>query len=458
MNGTMTVSFEPKKSLTAFRSFTAAPWVAHLSTGVSVRAARAVSGVGMRRGSLQSGTRFPVFCPRLPASVLALLAAGLFSACQAGPARPSVSFAAPALASPAAGAVYNFTDQPVSVTFANAVRSGTAVVTYSVEVATAASFAGNVVAASDIAEGTGGVTSVRLPVLGGNTTYYWRTRATVDGITGEPSPTSTFVVRPAVVLQPPGPVTPSSGGVTGLARPTFTVDNAVRTGPAGVLTYEFQVSTSAAFGTLAASASVGEQPTQTSWTPTVDLPEGALFWRARALDPASGAVGTFSTTVSFERRRFGAPGDQIDLSAVTVVLGPQNIGTWPATGTVTSTVAQPFQLCIDHDKLGSWPGAEFFEDPGTLTQGNQWMFAFIGGRWYGGAGRWSRVGQACKSTTGAADFFGGTFYMDAAEPLRSYVPRTGDVIGLMFSTPARFYPGMRTVDERTNVVLVPFGP
>lgn len=396
--------------------------------------------------------------PIFSASMVALVSAVWLSACDSAPARPSISFAAPAITSPAAGAAYNFTDQPVSVTFANAVRTGTAPVVYTVEVATAPSFGTVIFTASDVAEGSGGVTSVRLPLLGGNTTYYWRTRATVDGVAGEPSTTATFFVRPAVVIESPSLISPSSGGVTGLARPTFTVANAARSGPAGVISYEFQVSTSAAFGTLVASATVGEQPTQTSWAPTVDLPEGALFWRARAIDAASGVTSSFSATASFERRRFGAPGDQIDLSAVTVVLGPQNIGTWPATGTVTSTVAQPFQLCIDHDKLGSWPGAEFFEDPGTLTQGNQWMFAFIGGRWYGGAGRWSRVGQACKSTTGAADFFGGTFYMDTAEPLRSYVPRTGDVIGLMFSTPARFYPGMRTVDERTNVVLVPFGP
>lgn len=47
--------------------------------------------------------------------------------------------------------------------------------------------------------------------------------------------------------------------------------------------------------------------------------------------------------------------------------------------------------------------------------------------------------------------------MDSAEPLRSYVPRAGDIIGLMLTTPNRFYPSMATVDQRTNVVLVPFG-
>lgn len=389
--------------------------------------------------------------------ILALLAAACLSACETTPAGPSVSFTAPSAAAPVGGAAFNFNEQPVSLTFANAARTGRAAVTYSVEVAAVPTFGVPVFTAPDVAEGGGDITTVRLPVLAGDATYYWRTRATVDGVAGEPSATSSFFIRPAVVLQPPVLAAPSAGGVTGLARPTFTVDNADRSGPAGAITYEFQVSASASFAAPVSAATVAEQPTRTSWTPGVDLPEGTLYWRVRALDAASGVSSSFSAPASFERRRFGAPDDQLDLSTVTVVVGPQNIGTWPATSRVTGTVARPFELCIDHDKINAWPGTVFFDDPGTLTQGNQWMFAFINGRWYGGAGRWSRIGQACKSTSGASDFFGGTFYMDTAGPLRTYTPRAGEIIGLMFSTPARFYPSMRTLDERTNVVLVPFG-
>lgn len=403
------------------------------------------------------GFRFILPCRFPSVQVLALLAAACLSACESTPVAPSVSFIAPSAASPAGGSAFNFNDQPVSLTFANSVRTGRAAVTYSVEVSAVPTFGATVFTAPDVAEGSGGVTTVGLPVLAGNATYYWRTRAIVDGVAGEPSATSSFFMRPAVVLQPPVLVAPSAGGVTGLARPTFTVDNAERSGPAGAITYEFQVSASASFAALVSAATVAEQPTRTGWTPGVDLPEGTLYWRARALDAANGVASNFSVPASFERGRFGAPGDQLDLSTVTIVVGPQNIGTWPATGRVTGTVAQPFELCIDHDKIGTWPGTVFFDDPGTLTQGNQWMFAFINGRWYGGAGRWSRPGQACKSTSGASDFFGGTFYMDSAGPLRSYTPKAGEIIGLMVSTPARFYPSMRTLDERTNVVLVPFG-
>jgi hypothetical protein len=222
------------------------------------------------------------------------------------------------------------------------------------------------------------------------------------------------------------------------------------------VTYDFQVSASISFATLAASATVAEQPENTSWTPSTDLPAGTLYWRARASDAVSGATSPFSNVSSFDRRGIGSDGDQLDLSTVTVVLGPQNIATWPIRSTVTDVVAENGTVCIGHTKLDSWPGTIFFDDPAVLVAGNQWMFAFIGGKWYGGAGRWYRPGQACKSTS-SDDGFTGTFYMEGAEPLRNYVPRNGDLVGLMSATPNRFWPAMSTLNERTNVVLVRWG-
>lgn len=386
--------------------------------------------------------------------VLAALIA--VAACDSSnPARPSMSVVAPTVASPAGGTTYDFSQQPISLTFANAARTGSAQVTYVVDLATTDTFDPVVFSVSDVPEGTD-VTTVPLPALAGNVTYYWRIRPIVDNVIGAPSATSTFFVRPAITINAPVPLAPADGAPVFSARPTLTVENAGRSGPAGAISYEFQISTSAAFGSLVTSGIVGEQSSRTSWTSSVDVPDGQLYWRARGLDQGNGIAGGFSVVQSFERRGSGAPGDQLDLSTVTVVLGPSNIGEWPATGTVTSTVAKPGEVCIEHTRLNDWPGTVFFEDPGTLTQGNQWMFAFVDGKWYGGGGRWYRPGQACKATN-ADDAFTGTFYMEGTEPLRSYVPRPGDLIGLMSTTPARFYPQMRTVDERTNVVVVPWG-
>jgi hypothetical protein len=387
------------------------------------------------------------------ATVVAATLAASAGCGTSNPARPSVSFATPSTQSPADGAAFNFSQQPLTLTIANAPKTGAGSTTYLVEVSTAASFDPIVVSRADIPEGSEGVTTVTLPVLDAGRTYYWRSRAVVDGVEGALSNVANFVVRANVVFQAPVPVLPANGPVF-TERPTFVVQNASRTGTAGAVTYEFQVSTSSTFASLLTSATVPEQPSQTSWTPPVDLPEGTIYWRARAIDASNSAASEYSSPRSIDRQP--SSGDQIDLRTVTIVQGPGNIASWPATARVTATTAQNGLVCIDHTHLNSWPGTVFFDDPSTQVQGNQWMFAFINGRWYGGSGRWYRPGQACKDTE-TNDGFGGTFYMDGNEPLRSYVPRNGDLIGLMSSTPNRFYPSMKTVDERSNVVVVRWG-
>ena len=138
------------------------------------------------------------------------------------------------------------------------------------------------------------------------------------------------------------------------------------------------------------------------------------------------------------------------------MLGPSNVADWPQTSTVTGTRAIPHELCIWHTRLGNWPNTIFFDDPNTRVEGNQWVFANIGGRWYGGAADWYRPGQACKDVT-ADSIARDAFYSPSMEPLRSWVPRQGEVFGVMSTTPARAWPQMRTLDERSNIVLIRWG-
>jgi hypothetical protein len=138
----------------------------------------------------------------------------------------------------------------------------------------------------------------------------------------------------------------------------------------------------------------------------------------------------------------------IDLRQVTYLKGPDVSG-WPETGTITEAYVRDGQLCIFHSRLGAWPAGPFFDDPGPIVEGNQWIIVNIDGRWYAGAGDWYRPGQACKSVDAniAHDAF-------QAEPLASWTPQSGEVFGVMSSTPARLWPSMRTIDERTNVAMV----
>lgn len=148
--------------------------------------------------------------------------------------------------------------------------------------------------------------------------------------------------------------------------------------------------------------------------------------------------------------------DAIDLNNVTIVLGPPNVASWPQTSTVTGTVAIEHYLCINHTKLGNWPAIQFFDDPYTTTEGNQWVIANVGGRWYAGAADWYRPGQSCKDVT--ADTIGhDAFYSPSWEPLRSWVPAVGEAFGLFATTPARAWPNMVSINERSNVVIARWG-
>jgi hypothetical protein len=358
------------------------------------------------------------------------------------PARPTMTFSAPTAQSPAIGTIYNFNQQPITLAVKNVARTGNAAVTYSVEVASNSSFTTKVFSREGIAEGAGGTTSVTLGQLEGGITYYWQYKAVVDGIVGEASAPQNFLVRPNVVIQPPAAFDPPGSAEIFAARPTFTVNNASRTGPAGTIFYEFQVSNNSSFSSLLGSATVQEQSNRTSWTPNSDLPEGNVFWRVRASDPAAGVTSGFSSTAQFVRRL------GVDLASVTYLLGP-NISSWPQTAKITSASHVGDTLCIERSG-GNFPSAPFIFDAATAVEGNQWMFVNIGGKWYGGAGHWYRPGQSCK---GEVDehFFPDAF---AAEPFHSLRLHSGDVFAVALSTPARAWPAGKTTDERSDVVFV----
>src|SRR5438094_855509 len=86
----------------------------------------------------------------------------------------------------------------------------------------------------------------------------------------------------------PRPLSPANNAQTA-SRPTLRVANATRTGPAGAITYRFEISTSSAFATTVASAAVSEGINETGYTPPLDLTLNTLyFWRATAIDASNG--------------------------------------------------------------------------------------------------------------------------------------------------------------------------
>jgi hypothetical protein len=366
----------------------------------------------------------------------------------------TASVGAPRPILPANNAQVRNVDQPVTLVAANAVITQGAAGVYTFEVATDASFATKAQTKDNVAEGASGQTSVRLDVLPAARDYYWHVRATGGGTTGVFGPAYKFTVGPAVVVNAPVPIAPLTGAQTG-ARPALRVINATKQGPAGAITYRFEIASSSTFSSIIVSATVAEGVNETGFIPTADLPiQTTLFWRVIATDASNGISSAPSVAQSFSTSL------TIDLTKVVYLKGP-DLSTWRQTGRVLAVeqdgnAALGGPMCISFTDPG-WPDAKWIyggDDPNFGIYGNQWYFANIGGTWYGGPGEWLyRGAPVCKAgqgtrTIGPDSGFG--------NPFSSWVPQPGELVGYAVSASARALPLMSTVQERTDVVLVPW--
>ena len=305
------------------------------------------------------------------------------AACGKTPTAPAVSFSAP-LPTQANGASYGFGLQPITLTLTNAARTGQSVVTYTVEVATDSGFGSKVFTKDGVPEGANGKTNVELGSLAGGQTYYWHSMAVIDGVVGAQSPTQTFSVRPQIFTGVPTIASPNANDNVFGSRPSFTVNNVGHTSAAGTVFYEFQVASSAAFTTILASGSSQETPGRTSWSPGNDLPEGNLFWRARATDPSNSEATAYTSSsgTTFNLKPF-------DLSLATILNNPPDLASWAVTTSITKLEIRPRGVHIDFSKKD---GPDRWRDvipPGfsgaiRYTMG---MVLNIGGRWCRGGDR-----------------------------------------------------------------------
>jgi hypothetical protein len=399
----------------------------------------------------------------LVASLAVLLVAAACS--KSGPASPSSSavgapvdatltpsVAAPRPVAPANGAQIANLAQPVTLVAQNALVTQPGGATYAFEVATDAAFGSKAQTKDGISEGSGGQTSIKLDALPAGKEYYWHVRATAGGTIGVFGAAFTFTIGPAIAVSAPVPVTPANGAKVA-DRPTLTVTNAARVGPVGAISYRFEISATSTFSLLTVTGTVAEGSGQTSFTPSVSLAgTTTYYWRVTAIDQASGtsspasATQTFTTTVT------------IDLHSVIIsYVGAPNPADWPVTATIGAveqdgSSATPGNMCISFATTVEWPNIPFFGDPDVPVWANQWYFANIGGKWYGGPGEYLRADRGfCKSGqhTNEIGPDGGWI-----SPMREWAPKPGELVGFMMSTPARS--GMRSTDQRSNIVIQPW--
>ena len=232
--------------------------------------------------------------------------AAFAAACKtSSPAQPSstasggTSIISPTPVAPANGTTVAYGSLPVKLTAANGTSTSGAPLTYTFEIAYDAGFSSKVTTQSGVAEGSGGQTSTTVPSLLANNTYYWHVRADGGSTTGVFSPTYQFKIGGQVTIAAPTPVTPPNGGIITIAGTALTVNNAAKTGPAGPVTYKFDVSSSASFSPILATGTVSEGASTTTFTPSITYTASTTYyWRVTVTDATNGVVTT-SATFSF---------------------------------------------------------------------------------------------------------------------------------------------------------------
>ena len=296
--------------------------------------------------------------------------------------------------------------------------------------------------------------SVSTGDLAWNTSHYWRARASAVGregqVVGPWSVTGTFVtgLEPANI-DAPTHVAPIDGVTVSANPPTFVANTPVVSDELGPITIHYQVASDSDFEKIVSVFSAQmESGLGTTAVSGLLASDSLFYWRMFATNGTNTSpwsnVQTFRTEVSVASDGSGGDGatDELDLSNVTWL--HHNVSGWPKTSTVTSTSIGNPPICINHTKSGMWPSVEA---SGAIVEGNSWVFAQVGGQWYAATYEWNRPGQTCKQISGSNI---GEHVKQS--PLAQWQPKSGEPIGLMVSTPARFGPE-GPVNERSNVVL-----
>jgi hypothetical protein len=386
----------------------------------------------------------------------------------AGPI-PGVNITTPKPLDPAAGSKIAVDKQPLTLLVENASTSGVRPLSYAFEVATDTGFTNKVFVRDSITPGDGGRTSLRLPdALATGRTYYWRARAQDGANTGDYSAAANFNVFTPIVIGAPPPLAPAPNATLTTLRPQFVVTNVARSGPVGAMTYEFELSDSAAFTKTLASWTAPEGTTTTSLTSPVDLvPAFNYFWRARAADPTT--AGPYSVPQGFVVADTTAPvvtnpppsaggGSGQGFPAGAVVWdNPPDLASWAQTATITSIQFTGDAFLVDFDKrtgAGRWPDVPFGTGNLEYTLG---MCVNIGGQWNCSATVQFWFGRDLHAS-GRPDEIGINWWYDSRwGTLNHYQPANGETVGIFVAAGNLRDRGISIVKERSNVVMMPFG-
>jgi hypothetical protein len=335
----------------------------------------------------------------------------------AGPI-PGVAITAPDIVQPAPGARISVEQQPITLTLQNSSTSGVRPLSYVFELAADANFSNPLVSRGGITPGESGRTSLTLPdPLASGRTYYWHARAEDGANTGPYSATSSFNVFTPVVILAPDPAAPPTGSTIDGLQPRFIVKNAVRTGPAGPISYLIELSNSPAFSSIYAAWVFDEQATQSSLLAPVALtPSTTYYWRVKAFDSSS--TSGFSGVASFRTATPAAPpppsggsgsgggggggvgcggavaSDGISMAQADIFNSPMDLASWCVGAKITSVQFTSSSFRVDFNRregANRWPD---YVTPGwsgplqytlgmCLNVNGKWACSAVVEFWYG---------------------------------------------------------------------------
>jgi hypothetical protein len=152
-----------------------------------------------------------------------------------------------------------------------------------------------------------------------------------------------------------------------------------------------------------------------------------------------------------------AMSDGIDLATVQIH-NSHDVKNWPATATITRLEFRPTGVHVEHTRnhgSASWPNFRPAGWDGDL-QYTLWIFLQIAGSWHGSG--CIQFWQSCDQNGGPPEEFAKNWYYaaDRWAPMTGHQPAPGELVGFMVSAGDARNSGAQSLQERSNVVALPF--
>lgn len=242
--------------------------------------------------------------------------------------------------------------------------------------------------------------------------------------------TGTIATPPATPAVSFSAVSPTSGTTSGGTTITLTGDNFTR----GTRVF--------LGGVEATGVSLSSEQSLTAQTPAKAA--GAVDVLVQTESTSATLVNGYTYTAPPPPPPPPSDPSNINLNQVTWL--HTNVSSWAQTSTITGVSIGGGLICVYHTKAGQWPLSSLGNEDPIDVEGNVWIFAYLGGKWYAATYDWLRPGQECKNVTGEEL---GVDQIRIPPLDENWEPHSGDLVAFMVSTRARDH--VRAGEERTNV-------